>query len=97
MSTHTATSTGFDRIEAAAAAAGWTSEFDKSMGWIETSGTANMYRVYRKPASKRKVRVYFGVYGQVIDATRTTASKVRFVSGKGKAETVIAFINGADL
>jgi hypothetical protein len=69
-----------DRIEAAAAANGWTSHI-----------TGYLSRTYRK--GTRYVRVSYGVRGQVIEAAHQTGSYGgRWIDGQGKAERILALL-----
>ncbi|AJK27397.1 hypothetical protein PBI_KRATIO_68 [Mycobacterium phage Kratio] len=75
--------TGRETVEAIAAEMGWTSHRDEYNPLVWD---------FRKPNSKRRVHVYFGLRGQVIEATTTTASHTRHVLGANKSGQVRDFI-----
>lgn len=80
--TQTSTATSKDRIESAAVTNGWTS--------AELHGSP-LFKIYRKGA--RYIRVTYGVRETVIEAARQTGSTGgRGISGKGKAEQIIALL-----
>lgn len=59
----------------------------RAMGWTRTSDTQGAAVIeYRK--ATRRISVYYGVNGQVIEASRATGNISRRIEGAAKAEQV---------